>query len=53
MFIIDPEMVSNNINSFIARQKHDNYVAIIFINGVESAVGQEGNTVDKVIADGW
>lgn len=53
MCILDPEMVSDNINSFIARYKHDKYVAEAFINGVESPVGQGGNTVDKVIADAY
>ncbi len=53
MCILDPDMVSGNINSFIARYKHDKYVAEAFINGVESPVGQGGNTVDKIIADAY
>ena len=53
MCILDPEMVSSNINSFIARYKRDKYVAEAFINGEESAVGQGGNTVDNVIADAY
>jgi len=53
MCILDPEMVSGNINSFIARHKHNKYVAEAFINGLESPVGQGGNTVDKIIADAY
>ena len=53
MCILDPEMVSGNINSFIARHKHNRYVAEAFINGLESPVGQGGNTVDKIIADAY
>lgn len=53
MCLLNPGMVSSNINSFISRYKHNKYVTEAFINGTESAVGQGGNTVDNVIADAY
>jgi predicted alpha-1,2-mannosidase len=53
MAIVQPEMVSATINSFINRHARNGYVAEAFINGKESAVGQGGNTVDNVVADAF
>ncbi len=53
MSIINPDMVSATINSFISRYKRNKYVADAFINGQENAVGQGGNTVDNIIADAF
>jgi putative alpha-1,2-mannosidase len=51
MAIIRPDVVRDNVNSFIDRHKHNGYVATAFIQGKEYKVGQGGDEVDNVIAD--
>lgn len=53
MCLIDQDMVSSNIRSFINRHNHNGYVSTAFINGKESPVGQGGNTVDNIIGDAF
>ena len=53
MAIIRPDVVRDNINSFIARHARNGYVASAFIQGKEFKVGQGGNDVDNVIADAY
>jgi predicted alpha-1,2-mannosidase len=49
--IIRPDVVRDNVNSFIDRYKHNGCVASAFIQGQEYKVGQGGDDVDNVIAD--
>src|SRR5258708_3678789 len=55
MAILHPEMVRDNIRSFIHRYhvNHEGYVAEAFIQGREFKVGQGGNETDNVIADAF
>ena len=51
--IIRPDVVRDNVNSFIDRHEHNGYVATAFIQGKEYKVGQGGDEVDNVIADAY
>ena len=51
MAILQPEVVRDNVNSFIERHKHNGYVATAFTQGKEYKVGQGGDEVDNIIAD--
>jgi predicted alpha-1,2-mannosidase len=51
--IIRPDVVRDNVNSFIDRHKHNGYVATAFIQGKEYKVGQGGDEADNVIADAY
>jgi predicted alpha-1,2-mannosidase len=53
MAIIRPDVVRDNVNSFIDRHKHNGYVATAFIQGKEYKVGQGGDEADNVIADAY
>ncbi len=53
MAIIQPEVVRDNVNSFIDRHKHNGYVGTAFIQGKEYRVGQGGDEVDNIIADAY
>jgi len=51
--LINPEMVSGTVNSFIARFKKNGYVKDAFINGNDMPSEQGGNNVDNIIADAY
>jgi predicted alpha-1,2-mannosidase len=51
MELINPEMVRENINSFINRFNHNKEVKDAFIAGNDMFAEQGGNNVDNVIAD--
>jgi predicted alpha-1,2-mannosidase len=53
MAIIRPDMVRDNVNSFIDRHRHNGYVATAFIQGKEYKVGQGGDEADNIIADAY
>lgn len=51
--LINPEMVRDNILSFIDRLEHNGMVRDAFISGNESGTDQGGNDVDNIIADAY
>ena len=51
--LIDPDMVSGTINSFIARFKKNNRVRDAYIAGNDMNMEQGGNNIDNVIADAY
>ncbi len=51
--LINPNMVRDNILSFIDRFKHNGQVRDAFISGTESGLDQGGNNVDNIIADAY
>jgi predicted alpha-1,2-mannosidase len=51
MVLINPDMIRDNVASFINRFKHNNYVKDAFIAGIDMFAEQGGNNVDNVIAD--
>lgn len=53
MSLINPEMVSGNINSFVERFKKNKRVRDAYIAGFDMPEEQGGNNVDNVIADGY
>ena len=53
MSLINPQMVSGNINSFIERFKKNKRVRDAFIAGLDMAEEQGGNNPDNIIADGF
>jgi putative alpha-1,2-mannosidase len=53
MSLINPQMVSENVNSFISRFKKNGRVKDAFIAGIDMAEEQGGNDVDNVIAEAW
>ncbi|MGE5426508.1 MAG: GH92 family glycosyl hydrolase [Methylococcaceae bacterium] len=53
MSLINPEMVSGNINSFIERIKKNKRVRDAYIAGFDMAEEQGGNNIDNIIADGY
>lgn len=53
MSLINPEMVSGNINSFIDRFKKNKRVRDTYIAGFDMAEEQGGNNIDNIIADGY
>ena len=51
MILINPDMIKNNVESFISRFKHNKYVKDAFVAGLDMFAEQGGNNVDNVIAD--
>ncbi len=51
MILINPDMISDNVASFINRFKHNKYVKDAFTAGKDMFAEQGGNNVDNVIAD--
>lgn len=51
--LITPGMVSNTINSFLARFKKYGVVRDAFVNGVDMENEQGGNNIDNIIADAY
>lgn len=51
--LLNPDMVSGTINSFIARLKKNGKVKDAFVNGNEMTMEQGGNNVDNIIADAF
>jgi predicted alpha-1,2-mannosidase len=51
--LINPDMVSSTVNSFIARLKTNKMVKDAFIAGNEMMAEQGGNNVDNIIADAY
>jgi len=51
--IISPDVVRDNVNSFIDRHLHNGYAATAFIQGKEYKVGQGGDEVDNIVADAY
>ena len=51
--LVNPDMVSSTINSFIARYKRNAKVKDAFVNGNDMTMEQGGNNVDNIIADGY
>lgn len=53
MALINPEMVSGNINSFIERFKKNKRVRDAYIAGLDMAEEQGGNNIDNIVAEGY
>lgn len=51
--LINPDMVSGTVNSFIARLKTNKMVKDAYIAGYEMISEQGGNNIDNVIADAY
>jgi len=51
--LINPDMVSSTINSFIARLQKNNMVKDAYVAGNEMMSEQGGNNIDNVIADAY
>ena len=51
--LIDPNIVSGTVNSFIARFKRNGIVRDAFVNGNDMTMEQGGNNIDNVIADAY
>lgn len=51
--LIDPDMVSGTINSFIARLNKNGRVRDAYIAGYDMNMEQGGNNIDNVIADAY
>jgi predicted alpha-1,2-mannosidase len=51
--LINPDMVRDNILSFIDRLKHNGMVRDAFISGNDAGNDQGGNNVDNIIADAY
>ncbi len=51
--IIRPDVVRDNVNSFIDRHQHNGYVATGFIQGKDYVLGQGGDEADNIIADAY
>jgi predicted alpha-1,2-mannosidase len=51
--LINPDMVRDNILSFIDRLKHNGMVRDAFVSGSEGSADQGGNNVDNIIADAY
>ena len=51
--LINPDMVSSTVNSFIARLKTNKKVKDAFIAGNEMMAEQGGNNIDNIIADAY
>ena len=51
--LINPDMVTGTVNSFIARLKKNNMVKDAFIAGNEMKAEQGGNNIDNIIADAY
>jgi predicted alpha-1,2-mannosidase len=51
--LINPNMVRDNILSFIDRLKHNGMVRDAFVSGSEGSADQGGNNVDNIIADAY
>lgn len=48
-----PEMVADNLNSFISRYNKSGYISDAFIQGKEFVCGQGGNDIENIIADAY
>jgi len=53
MVLINPDMVSDNINAFIERYKVNKIVKDAFIAGNDMIAEQGGNNVDNIIVDAY
>ncbi len=51
--LIDPEVVSGTVNSFIARFKKNGVVRDAYVNGNDMENEQGGNNIDNIIADAY
>lgn len=51
--LIDPDVVTGTVNSFIARFKKNGVVRDAFVNGNDMNNEQGGNNIDNVIADAY
>ncbi len=51
--LIKPEIVTDTVNSFIARYEKYGYVRDAFVGGVDMSNEQGGNDIDNVIADAY
>jgi predicted alpha-1,2-mannosidase len=51
--LIDPEVVSGTVNSFIARYKKNGVVRDAYVNGNDMNNEQGGNNIDNIIADAY
>jgi predicted alpha-1,2-mannosidase len=51
--LIDPEVVSGTVNSFIARYKKNGVVRDAYVNGNDMNSEQGGNNIDNVIAEAY
>ena len=51
MILINPDMVRNNVLSFINRSKHYERVKDAFVAGIDMFAEQGGNNIDNVITD--
>ena len=51
--LINPEMVSSTVNSFIARFKTNKMVKDAFVSGYDMMAEQGGNNIDNIIADAY
>lgn len=51
--LIKPEIVTNTVNSFIARYEKNGFVRDAFVGGVDMYNEQGGNDIDNVIADAY
>lgn len=51
--LINPEMVSSTVNSFIARLKTNKMVKDAFVSGYDMIEEQGGNNIDNIIADAY
>lgn len=51
--LTNPDMVSETINSFIARLKNNGFVKDAFVAGNDMLTEQGGNNIDNIIADAY
>lgn len=51
--LINPDVIRDNVWSFIDRLKHNGQVRDAFISGTEGGKDQGGNNVDNIIADAY
>ena len=51
--LVRPDMIADNINSFISRYNKTGYITDAFIQGKEFICGQGGNDIENIIADAY
>jgi len=51
--LINPDMVSSTVNSFLARFKQNGVVKDAYVNGNDMLSEQGGNNIDNIIADAY
>lgn len=51
--LVQPDLVADNLRSFVERQRRNGKVSAAFIQGREYQVGQGGDEVDNIIADAY